>query len=147
MLLVGVPASIFLEGKLRDWTRDQVVDELATNARSMHVALRNYEKSALQAAAIEYSRALALRVTLISPDGAVLGDSSVPSERIPTVDNHGDRPEIVTAQADGLGVAQRLSTTINTQLLYTAVAEPGLTVRLATPLTRVDDAVYRLRVI
>ena len=48
------------------------------------------------------------RVTFIAADGAVVGDSEVSSTALPSVENHGDRPEVRAALADGLGIAQPL---------------------------------------
>src|SRR5262245_39451111 len=37
---------------------------------------------------------IAARVTLIAPDGRVLGDSSLTPEEVRAVENHGTRPEV-----------------------------------------------------
>jgi hypothetical protein len=51
------------------------------------------------------------RVTLIAMDGAVVADSYVDPARIPAVENHSDRPEVVGALHDLQGVtfAERVS--------------------------------------
>ena len=80
------------------------------------------------------------RVTLIAPDGRVVGDSSEPLERVATMENHRDRPEIVAARAGGLGRAERHSDTLNIDMLYVAVPvhHPAIGfVRVALPLTDV----------
>ena len=48
-----------------------------------------------------------LRVTLIGPDGTVLGDSEVPARRLPSVENHADRPEVRTALSGREALAQK----------------------------------------
>ncbi len=57
------------------------------------------------------------RITYINSEGVVLFDNrSEPSE----MENHGDRPEVMAAQANGTGQAQRHSDTIGESTLYYA---------------------------
>ena len=80
------------------------------------------------------------RVTLIAPDGRVVGDSSQTLEGVAAMDNHALRPEVVEAQSAGLGRAVRHSDTVNIDMLYVAipVRHPAIGfVRLALPLTDV----------
>lgn len=58
------------------------------------------------------------RITLISPDGAVLFDSQAP---VVSLENHLDRPEVSAAIEDGIGESTRLSETLNYQTYYYAV--------------------------
>jgi two-component system phosphate regulon sensor histidine kinase PhoR len=60
------------------------------------------------------------RVTLIAPTGAVLGDSSVPAERLGALDNHLSRPEVRDALASGHGDSVHLSSTLRSRMLYVA---------------------------
>ena len=91
------------------------------------------------------------RVTLVASDGRVLGDSDLTVEQIATVENHADRPEIVRARHDGLGVAYRHSATIDTDMLYVAArvqnpTRPDLAiVRLALPLTGIAEQLWGVR--
>ena len=88
-------------------------------------------------------RLMACRVTLIAPDGRVLGDSDVPHERLAAVENHADRPEVREALAGRVGSAVRHSHTIGLDLLYVAVparVARVAVVRVAQPL----EAVARL---
>jgi len=80
------------------------------------------------------------RVTLIAPDGRVLGDSSETLEGVAAMENHARRPEVVEAGATGLGRAQRHSDTLKIDMLYVAVpiTHPAIGfVRVALPLTDV----------
>lgn len=75
-----------------------------------------------------------LRITLISRDGTVLGDSEVETRRLPSVENHAGRPEVVEALAGRTGVAERASATVARSLLYVAIpAEQGI-LRVSTGL-------------
>ena len=81
------------------------------------------------------------RVTLIAPDGTVLGDSAEDGAALAAMENHGARPEVVDSQAGGLGVSRRYSRTLGVDLLYIAAPtrNPSIaTVRLALPLTDIQ---------
>jgi two-component system, OmpR family, phosphate regulon sensor histidine kinase PhoR len=87
------------------------------------------------------------RVTLIAPDGRVVGDSSEALEAVATMENHGRRPEVLEAAATGLGRSQRRSDTLKIDMLYMAVPvrHPAIAfVRVALPLT---DIRHQLRAV
>ncbi|MDP2918882.1 MAG: response regulator [Dehalococcoidia bacterium] len=86
------------------------------------------------------------RITLIAPDGKVLGDSE---ENPAGMENHGNRPEVISALASGHGESTRFSITLNKQMLYVALPAvyQGKTVgvaRVALPLTTVRQTVDRI---
>ncbi|HEX7793521.1 MAG TPA: ATP-binding protein [Vicinamibacterales bacterium] len=94
----------------------------------------------LDAEADRLGSRLDARVTLIAPDGRVLGDSAEPLENLSTLENHATRPEVVEAKASGLGRARRFSATLGIDMLYVAapVHHPSIAfVRVAVPLTDV----------
>jgi two-component system phosphate regulon sensor histidine kinase PhoR len=103
---------------------------------------------ALDALAAGLRTVTGARVTLIAPDGRVLGDSDHDSS---AMDNHRDRLEVRQADLNGTGMAVRRSGTLGTDLLYVAVkivrdGRPRGFVRLSVALTDVNAAVHRLRV-
>ncbi len=87
------------------------------------------------------------RVTVILPSGKVVGDS----EHNPsTMDNHGDRPEVVRALEGHPGSAVRHSFTLDRNLSYVAVPvlEDGRIVavlRTAVPVSAIDEVLASLR--
>jgi two-component system phosphate regulon sensor histidine kinase PhoR len=94
----------------------------------------------LDAEADRLGSRLGARVTLIAPDGRVLGDSAEPVENLPTLENHATRPEVLEARASGLGHARRFSATLGIDMLYVAapVQHSSIAfVRVALPLTDV----------
>ncbi|HKT78618.1 MAG TPA: ATP-binding protein [Vicinamibacterales bacterium] len=94
----------------------------------------------LDAEADRMGALIGARVTLIAPDGRVVGDSSEPLENLATMENHATRPEVVEAHAGGLGKARRASATLGIDMLYVAaiVNHPAFdVVRVALPLTDV----------
>lgn len=61
---------------------------------------------------------LEARLTIVLPDGQVIGESSQSPEQM---ENHLNRPEIQQALHTGTGAAIRYSDTLGTQMLYVAV--------------------------
>jgi two-component system phosphate regulon sensor histidine kinase PhoR len=91
-----------------------------------------------------------VRVTLIRADGVVLGDSELDGDGLEQVENHAHRPEVHHAFARGSGASERWSDTLGERMLYMAVpfrheGQVAGVVRLAKPLTEVDEAIGRLR--
>ena len=110
-------------------------------------------RNTLDAIADRAGAASNARVTLIAPDGRVVGDSIVALSRLEALENHRGRPEVVDALRQGSGRATRLSESVGLRYLYLAIpaepldpAEPGGgALRLAVPLDAVDAAVSELR--
>ena len=81
--------------------------------------------SDIQARAVSASGLSKSRVTVISKDGIVLGDSATPLASLRELENHGTRPEVVRAAAAGFGRSTRYSTTTGKELIYVAVPLTG----------------------
>jgi two-component system phosphate regulon sensor histidine kinase PhoR len=147
-------ATLLLSWSIRRATEALVERSLVSQARLTAEALGHRQAMAgaeLDAEADALGRIGGLRVTLVAPDGTVVGDTDLDSEQLKTVENHANRPEIEQARRDGLGVARRHSATIQTDMLYVAVPvrNPALPqvaeVRLAMPLTDVAAQVSTVR--
>ncbi|HIJ96497.1 MAG TPA: HAMP domain-containing protein [Desulfuromonadales bacterium] len=84
------------------------------------------------------------RVTLIAPDGTVIGDSDVGQGRLAQLENHLQRPEVQEALKNGSGTALRYSDTLRTSMLYSALSygrgSINGVIRLAMPLEYVSAA-------
>ncbi len=92
---------------------------------------------------------LGLRVTLIRYDGKVLGDSHVPTNQIEFIENHGDRPEVVSALRYGFGKSQRHSSTVNMDLFYLAepvgkLDHPDGVIRIALPMSEIHNNLLQI---
>jgi two-component system phosphate regulon sensor histidine kinase PhoR len=88
------------------------------------------------------------RVTLVAPDGRVLGDSEMTPRAMAQVENHGRRPEIASARArhGEVGVSVRVSSSLGNEQLYMAVlARDGRVIRIADPMSEMHDAVARVQ--
>jgi two-component system phosphate regulon sensor histidine kinase PhoR len=82
------------------------------------------------------------RVTFIDARGAVTGDSELDSSALASVENHGDRPEVIDARGGAIGRARRYSRTAHRDMLYAAAAvrgSPIAVVRLSLPLATVQE--------
>jgi len=103
--------------------------ELALLRVSAPVAeIRRGNIAAVDAWCDRAGEALDRRVTVIESTGRVLGDSRVPLDSIPKMQNHADRPEVRAALRTGVGESTRQSWTIRQKLFY--IAEP---LEAATP--------------
>jgi two-component system phosphate regulon sensor histidine kinase PhoR len=87
------------------------------------------------------------RVTIIAPDGVVLGESH---QNRALMDNHLSRPEIQGALQDRAGISIRFSSSVDQDMMYGAVpVYQGEQIvgfaRVALPLDRIETSVARLR--
>jgi two-component system phosphate regulon sensor histidine kinase PhoR len=87
------------------------------------------------------------RITVIKPDGIVIGDSDQNSD---VMENHGTRPEIQQALLRGTGWVIRRSDTLNIDLLYVAKRidnAGGIEgfIRLAIPIADIQNKINTLR--
>ena len=83
------------------------------------------------------------RVTFIKNDGQVIGDSELDLNEINTIDNHGNRSEVIDALKNGTGWSSRYSSTLNQELLYFAIQDteniyPNI-IRISVPITYIDN--------
>lgn len=84
----------------------------------------------------DYARVTGIRITVISKEGNVLGDST--EEKI-VGGNHLDRPEVSRALEVGSSTTVRYSETSSNDMFYAALLakEKGKIIRLSLPLTQV----------
>ncbi len=158
-LLVVLCTLIFVAVILERSFRDDMVRQLQASLRQQLVLTQQIVRdewpaggaaAEVDALADRLGRRLGLRVTLIDPGGRVLGDSQVPLNRLPSLDDHSHRPEVLAARRQGVGYSIRHSHTIGSDLMYVAgvielPAGRRLLVRLAMPLSELDKAVARNR--
>jgi len=87
------------------------------------------------------------RITYISENGNVLGDSLLSFEQVIASDNHKNRQEIIAALELGKGVATRYSTTLKKDMIYVAIYDQnlGYIARASMPLNTFDNVILNLR--
>ncbi len=148
--LVLLALGIYLTGFLRSQQLSSLESQLDRQARlvandAQHV-LTTGGPAPLDPLAKQLGRDSGARITLIAPDGTVLGDSDHDPA---TMDNHATRPEVAQALRQGTGESRRYSVTLEEDLLYVAVpiTRDGTTLggaRVALPVSQIQAASNRL---
>lgn len=148
MLVVGIYLSRFI----RQTYLNDLESRLVTEAQMVSKALQPLLPSPgvaspqLEGAVQGWAKTLGARLTVIAPDGTVLGESDEdPTKMV----NHSNRPEVIAALANGQGNSTRFSQTVGYNMLYTAVRLQGdgvtlAVVRVAVPLKGVQAAINQL---
>ncbi len=145
-------AAVSVELSITDTVRENHINELKQNllvqATLISGDISFKTKSPLDVVCRRLKEKTGSRVTLIAPDGNVLGDSDYASDRM---ENHAHRQEIQQAQLNGTGMSVRFSDTLKYDLLYAAKKitrgeEPQGYVRVSVPLIEVDHAINALRI-
>src|SRR6266850_1371671 len=117
LLIIGLISSIlayFLTFSLREHLEKQIEIQLLHESAVSAAYLANAAPAkSLDDQADELGRLLDVRVTLIAPDGNVLGDSEVSASQLSSLENHRSRPEVLQALQEGTGSAIRWSSTWN----------------------------------
>lgn len=136
---------------VHDLTLARTRDDLAGRAALVENAMRRLVRSMLLTDVQTLARTLGstaqMRVTIILPDGRVIGDSMEDPARM---DNHAMRPEVAAALRTGRGEAVRYSHTIDRISLAVArrmgpPEAPMGVVRVSVPTTWVDQAETSIR--
>ena len=141
LLVAAGLVSWSLQRQLLDRIEQDLVEETRLVSRLISETT-SFRLDDLDAEADTLGAELGVRVTLITADGVVVADSAEDGAALAALENHGERPEILDARRQGLGVIRRYSTTVDTEMLYAAVVvqHPSLEfVRLALPLTAVEQ--------
>jgi signal transduction histidine kinase len=144
--------NFFASLKLRRDFEHKISEKLRTNASLvgdiLREQLRGGEPKAIQQKAKSLADELNLRITVIDPQGKVLGDSDKdPFEMA----SHADRPEVIGAMKNGNDQSTRPSDTLGYNMKYVAVriSDNGDVlgvVRFAIPLSEVQlemQVIYR----
>lgn len=133
-----------LTDRIRDdlFVRLALCEQVASSTATM--PLDPHDRARL---AQEVARRAAARVTLIAKDGKVVGDSDVPERQLGELEDHNNRPEVQQARASPWGSSIRYSTTLGRRMMYVAMrgGNEGEVIRLAVPLTEVDNVTNNMR--
>ncbi len=142
-------STILVTTTLRTSMRDDIEQSLVRQARLAAELLA--DRGPLpdpQAEAHVLSDLVGARITFITSDGQVIGDSEVAAAELGGVDNHGDRAEVIQAQREGIGIAERQSATTGIATIYAAAAirqGPIRYVRVSLALTSIEDRIATMR--
>lgn len=134
---------------------DRARTELETHARIIENRLQTeisfQNSNELDALCKDIGNNIAVRITIILPDGRVVGDSNETPEHM---ENHGSRPEILTAYQGEIGSSVRFSHTLQQKMMYLAlpVKQAGrvtAVIRTSFPLTDVETEIrsFQLKIV
>ncbi|MFV8754446.1 ATP-binding protein [Nannocystaceae bacterium ST9] len=155
VIAVDLAAGTYLQWKLRADHEARVEGELSRSAIAAKAFLElnppSWTPQAIDPIADRLGDAMQARVTIIDREGWVLGDSGLELPEVLKVENHGDRPEFAQADEHECGPVRRHSATLDTDMLYCAVAvgagdQRGF-VRVSMPVEALDAAIARLRLL
>ena len=131
---------LFVSAQIKKRLKEQLQKEMVTMARIVSKTMPETEDQALlDAFCRDYKSILDnVRITIIRPDGKVLGESDRDSLR---VQNHLERPEVAQALQHQWATAVRYSQTLHMDMLYLAVFDRGKNkvVRVAAPMDKLKS--------
>jgi two-component system, OmpR family, phosphate regulon sensor histidine kinase PhoR len=133
-------SSIQLQQEYQKAEQERLLNEAHLAADQVTPLFNNADAAAIETEVNNYAKLLSVRVTLIRPDGVVIGDSSSDPS---TMENHLNRPEIIAALGGRDGLDTRLSATLSKMMVYAAVPVKSSgsvigAVRLAIPLADIS---------
>ena len=125
----------------------QIKGELSKQANILQESLKPFINKVsqvdLKSIVDQYASVSKSRITIVNRDGEVVVDSSILTEKLRELDNHGDRPEILQALANGEGSNKRFSVTTHQDMLYFAIADKSADeinfIRISVPYEYVSD--------
>jgi two-component system phosphate regulon sensor histidine kinase PhoR len=145
---LGLYLSSFLRQTYLNEFKTQLKSEATLLADQLSPIMAQEASAAeINSLAHHWSSLLDTRVTIIAPDGTVIGESQ---EDPAKMENHLTRPEVSAALATGHGSSTRFSNTVGYPMLYVAVPvrKDGQVlgiVRLASPLKQIDANIANLQ--
>ncbi len=146
--LIFLPLGFYLSHALKNYFIDRLEESLLIQSRVIVDELPSLEKNKnLDTFASSIKTKTNARITIISYDGTVLGDSDKPSS---VMDNHLQRPEVRKAMVKSSGRSIRYSDTVKKNLFYLVVpimdnGELRGFLRLAYPMTDIENTLYAIR--
>ena len=152
-LFIGISLSfIVAERDLSLKLQAQIETELSRQAKILRKSISGLidsnELDILKAEVDEYASASDSRITIILKSGNVIVDSDIESSRINDLDNHSDRPEIISAFSDGYGSSKRYSSTVKKEMYYFALLDKSYNqervIRISVPYENLDQVLASL---
>ncbi|TLU82977.1 MAG: PAS domain S-box protein [Chlorobium sp.] len=147
VIFISVFASLLVFGlqvkeRIHALVREELHRDLLFNAELLSEKPSEWDDPAFPAGqARKIGQMLDVRVTFIDTGGRIIGDSSLPLEKLHLAENHADRPEFRSALEKGFGEDSRYSRTVREKMLYLAVplgkGHPYAVMRFAKPLYQI----------
>ncbi len=146
-VLVIAVAMLTVDFSVRKAWEDSLYNEILTSleqkaAMFARTVEHDRERRSLQAIADEVSEAANARATIITHEGLVAADTRANAAEM---ENHATRPEFIAALHGNIGNATRTSHTVGIPFLYVAAPIQGGAVRLAYPLSSIQQMTRHVR--
>lgn len=150
-LAILLAASEYAAASLKDFYYAETEKSLTSRARIVLDTIRRMgldDGARIDAVCKELGHEAAVRITVVRPDGTVLGDSNA---EVAAMENHAHRPEIRDAMAGRTGTSVRYSDTVREHFMYVAMpvahgGELAGVVRVSLPLSSLVDTLGRFKV-
>lgn len=153
LLIMGIPAIIitwYAADTFTRFYRTQMVEELKARAYIIGAQIEDHLSRSgignVDSLCKVLARKTPTRFTVIAANGMVIGDS----ERNPdSMENHGSRPEVITALSGKVGISERYSATLMEKMVYVALpayrgASVAAVVRTSFPIEVIRAALRNL---
>jgi two-component system phosphate regulon sensor histidine kinase PhoR len=146
LLALGIYASY----SLKRFYYNQVANDLQARAtlieQRVAAPLQSEDFEKIDQLCKSMGRATGTRITVILPDGLVIGDSD---ENPQSMMNHSDRPEIIDALEQGRGRSMRFSSTVGKKMMYVALpirqGQNNIAIiRTSLPVTAIDAQLSKI---
>ena len=141
-------ATWYFSASFRQFYIDQTADKLSTLAKVYSTQItplvQESKNDEIDTFCKKFGKLSAVRITIISTSGTVLGDSEQDPAKM---ENHSDRPEFIQAIQKSFGQSIRLSHTLDKKMLYIAlpIVSNGKTIaviRTAISINMIDDKLH-----
>jgi len=138
-----VSVVVIIDNQLHKSITEQATHDLAGEARLLAIQWKpGVDPDSL---ADQAGVATGHRVTLIDSTGHVVGDSEFDGPALQSLENHSNRPEVVTARSSGVGSVRRMSPSTGEEQLYVAVKAPPGIARVSVTTKTVEELFSRAR--
>lgn len=145
LLIIAVCAltmNVLIQNAWEGMLRSEIETSLRQKTILFASRIATTPPGSMEAETVALAKMLGARATVIDSSGKVLAES----ETDPNVmENHAHRPEFMAALQGKVGEDIRESHTLGTQFLYLAVPIPGGAVRMAYPLSVLQEANRQVR--
>ena len=140
-----------LHDAIHDEVKQNVIQQLDLVCSLMTQQEEFQNPEQLQSWFVAIAKPLDLRLTYVANNGQVLADSLVPFDQIKDLEDFSGRPEIAQALHEDLGITTRFSKVMQREQVFAAKGIqpkgriPAGVIRVAAPVTELQDLVERLR--
>jgi len=153
IIVISLVAAIWFASRtLKQFYLDQNASDLEARAHLFEAQISEYltpmDEKGVDRLCKKIGRRATTRLTVILPSGKVIGDST---EDPAIMDNHVDRPEIIQALRNQVGISIRYSRTLQKDMMYVGIPLKKNShiigvVRTSVPLTPIDETLKDIEI-